>query len=191
MKIFGCCFVGPPLRDLSFQEDTPACLRLKEALLRETVYLIEVHRVRCFLTGMALGVDQWAAEAVLELKGLYPDLQLHAALPCADQAARWSAARQRRYEAILAHCDQTVTLRERYTAACMQARNQYMIEHSRFVLAVWDGQPGNTQETVAYALQEGLQVLLLHPDQPPAPEACSSYKAARPRGSASSLDTRC
>ena len=164
-----CCFTGhrPQKLPFGFSENSPACQALKEALLREIVYLIEGHHVVRFLTGMALGVDQWAAEAVLSIKSDYPSLQLDAILPCRTQAGRWTGVQQTRYREILRRCDHTVVLRENYTPSCMQIRNRYMVDHSTYVLAVWDGTPGDTGSTVEYALRKERKVLHIAPGQPP------------------------
>ena len=123
-----CCFIGlqPQRLPFGFQEDSKGCCDLKEALLREILYLIEGHRVRCFLTGMALGVEQWAAEAVLYAKPHYPDLRLHAILPCPTQASRWNTARRARYEAILSQCDQTTVLQDTNAPACSRACRRWV-----------------------------------------------------------------
>lgn len=63
--------------------------------------------IRIIISGMALGVDQWAAEIVLLAKQLRPDdsIQLWCAVPYARQAAAWSAQEQERYRAILAKAE--------------------------------------------------------------------------------------
>ena len=49
----------------------------------------------------------------------------------------------------------------------MQIRNRYMVDHSTYVLAVWDGTPGGTGSTVEYALRKERKVLHIAPGQPP------------------------
>ena len=42
---------------------------------------IEEHSVNHFISGMAIGVDMYAAEIVLDLKAKYPQITLEAAVP--------------------------------------------------------------------------------------------------------------
>ena len=92
-----------------------------------------------FLTGMAQGVDQWAAEIVLAMKRSYPHIQLIAVLPCETQANKWSQEQRERYFNTLAVCDDVITLNARYTPQCMLERNRYMVDHAGYLLAVYDG----------------------------------------------------
>ena len=41
-----------------------------------------------FLSGMAPGVDMWAAQMILDLREKHPGLKLHCMLPCAAQSAK-------------------------------------------------------------------------------------------------------
>ena len=54
-----------------FGEDDPLCIDMKKRLSVQIQSLI-ADGADEFYSGMALGVDTWAAEIVLELKKLYP-----------------------------------------------------------------------------------------------------------------------
>ena len=47
----------------------------------------------------------------------------------------------------------------RYSSACMQRRDRYMVDHASLLIAVFDGSPGGTQYTVTYAMQRGLNIV--------------------------------
>ena len=64
---------------------------------------------------------------------------------------------------ILRRCDQVTLLQEPYTPDCFQRRNQYLVEHSSLVIAVWNGRPSGTGNTVSYARACGKWVRVLHP----------------------------
>ena len=105
-----------------------------------------------FISGGARGVDQDFAEVVLRAKRAHPWIQLEIAVPCKNQAARWSESDRLRYFYILEHADKVVTLSEHYTCFCMQKRNEYMVDKSDLVLAYWNGdQTGGTWYTISYA----------------------------------------
>ena len=101
-----CGFTGhrPQRFPWRFHETAPACAALKAAL-KEQVLLLTRSGTTDFYSGMALGVDTWAAEAVLELRGKYPSIKLHCVLPCKNQDAKWNAAAKETYQTILAQAD--------------------------------------------------------------------------------------
>lgn len=154
MKNKTCCFTGHRPSRFSFNqnENTEACIELKNRLRLEISNMVINHNVRNFITGMALGVDTWAAEIVLDMKEIYPDLFLTAAVPFPGQADRWSKKNRIRYNNILDLCDEIQTISSVYNSECMMRRNKYMVDNSDFIIAVWNGSPsGGTAKTIAYA----------------------------------------
>ena len=65
-----CAFTGHRPQHLPFgmNENDERCVKLKEKLKEQIINLIEAENVTHFITGMALGVDRYAAEIVLDLK---------------------------------------------------------------------------------------------------------------------------
>ena len=114
-----------------------------------------------FIGGMALGADTAFAELVLEYRQAGAPIRFIAAVPCADQDARWRAADRDRYRRLLQQADTVVTICERYEPYCMNARNRYMIENSGRLIAAWDGSPGGTAKTVELAEQYGREIIRL------------------------------
>ena len=53
---------------------------------------------------MAIGIDMYAAEIVLDLKKSYPGITLESAIPCETQPVKWSEALRERYYTIAARC---------------------------------------------------------------------------------------
>lgn len=145
-----------------FGEDDPMCVDLKQRIYRQIEALID-RGAGEFFTGMALGVDIWCAEAVLALKASHPEIKLTAVLPCRGQEIKWSPAEQRRYHDILARCDKVMCLSERYTRDCMFARNRMLVDMCDLLIAVYDGKPGGTKNTVDYAEKRGRRTLLIPP----------------------------
>ena len=101
-----CAFTGHRPQHLPFgmNEDDERCVKLKEELKEQIINLIEAEDVTHFITGMALGVDLYAAEIVLDLKARYPSITLESAIPCETQAVKWSMAQRERYYDIAAQC---------------------------------------------------------------------------------------
>ena len=115
-----------------------------------------------FISGGAFGADLDFAETVLLYKEVNPNILLEIAVPCADQAGRWSNADKKRYNTILSRADEVNVLSERYTPWCMHARNRYMVDKASAVLAVFNGkESGGTFETLKYAQKKGKITIIL------------------------------
>jgi len=96
-----CCFTGH--RRIPPEVVAP----LRERLEAEIESLIR-QGVRYFGAGGALGFDTLAAEAVLDLKAVYPFIRLILVLPCRDQTRGWAEEDVKRYQAILKRADKVV-----------------------------------------------------------------------------------
>lgn len=163
---YTACFTGHRPQSLmcGFDETHPACIKIKNQLERLIIGLIEKKNVTHFISGVALGVDTWAAEIVLELKDDYPNITLEAAIPCRSQADRWNIVSKKRYNRLLLLCDKVTYVNEAYTKNCMMERNIYMVDNSDYVVAVWNGKPSGTGKTVEYAVNCGKDVFYVDPN---------------------------
>jgi uncharacterized phage-like protein YoqJ len=152
---YTACFTGHRPQNLpcGFDEYHPACLKIKRQLLRMIIGLIEKKHVTHFISGMAIGTDMWAAEIVLELKEEYPNITLEAAIPCRSQPNVWKDSLKKRHNEILSQCDKVTLLQENYTSDCMIKRNRYMVDKSDYIVAVWNGKPSGTGNTIEYAVK--------------------------------------
>ena len=104
-----------------------------------------------FITGMARGVDIWAAEIIIKKRKKNPELKLICALPYEGFEQSWSTDWQKRYRNILEHADLVKVISPGYSKACFQKRNEWMVDHSSRVIAVWNGEPSGTKNTIDYA----------------------------------------
>lgn len=161
-----CCFTGHRPKTLPFleQEEHPKYKELEKLWNRELQTLIEEKGVRHFISGMAIGFDLFAAEKILNLKKTYPDITLEAAVPHTDQAERWNRRQKEKYAKILKQCDQVTQIQDAYTPDCFGKRNQYMVDHSAYVLAVWNGKLSGTGKTVKRARDKKRKLILFDPN---------------------------
>ena len=164
-----CCFTGhrPSKLPWGYQEGDLRCTALKKRLY-DAVQSAYEDGFRHFICGMALGCDFYFAEAVLALRRLHSDVTLEAALPCPTQSENWSREDQRRYAALLDQCDYETMVQDHYSPGCMQRRNRYMVDHSALIIAVYDGMPGGTRQTLEYAIRRGVSFLDIRPEENPA-----------------------
>lgn len=45
----------------------------------------------------------------------------------------------------------------------MQKRNEYMVNNSDYIIAVWNGKPNSTGKTVKYAQSKGTKIIRIDP----------------------------
>ncbi len=145
-----------------FGEDDPMCIDLKNRLSEQVDTLINDGADE-FYSGMALGLDTWAAESVLEHRKTHPQIKLIAVLPCPEQADRWTDGDKARYKTILDKCDKTMTISPHYNKECMLKRNRALVELCDVLIAVYDGKRGGTQYTVNYAKKCGKKTIVIPP----------------------------
>ena len=122
---------------------------------------ILTHDYDHFISGMALGLDTIYALTVLRLKKDFPEKNyiLECAIPCLNHSIKWNTGDQYRYKNILEDSDiVTYVSEEPYNNYCMQKRNEYMVDHSLAVIALWDGSRGGTKNCIDYANKKGVEV---------------------------------
>ena len=161
-----CCFAGPHHQSLhiGFDEENDSCLRLKKVLKAQSVYLIKTLGVAHFISGVDLGVGQFAAEIVLDLKRDYPEITLECVIPYEDQAAKWTIAQRDRYFSIMERCDKETLLQRHYTKDCMKKRKEYMVKQSNYVLAVCNSKLGGAGNILSFAHTLGKTVVQIDPN---------------------------
>lgn len=154
-RLLRCCFTGHRPGKLHMSE-----LQIKHALAAaiESAY---ADGYRTFITGMAQGVDIWAGELVLEFKGIHPDIHIICALPHPDFEKRWSKDWQQRYNTILSKADLTKTVCDTFSYGAYQKRNEWMVNHSARVIAVYNGEAGGTRNTIEYAKKQGVSLVMI------------------------------
>lgn len=160
-----CAFTGhrPKSFPWKYNESAPDCVLLKEVLAAQIEALAD-RGVTDFLSGMAQGADLWCSQIVLDLKKKNPALKLHCILPCKGQESKWTASAQECYHLILAQANEVVYVGQEYSQDCMLERNRWLVDHSSFLLAVYNGTwRSGTGATVRYALKKGQEVIIIDP----------------------------
>lgn len=151
-RLHRACFTGHRPEKLQ-QTEIEICRGL-EREIREAMD----SGIHVFITGMARGVDIWAAEIVLRLRNEGQNVKLICASPYKGFECGWSHDWQQRYNAVLRSADLVRFIGPGYSRACFQIRNEWMVDHSALVIAVFNGQPGGTKNTIDYARQKGIRV---------------------------------
>lgn len=152
MRLHRCCFTG----------HRPEKLRRSEREIRidlenEIRSAIQDGYIT-FITGMARGVDIWAGEIVLQLKHEGFPIHLICACPFPGFEESWNIEWQKRYRTVLDLADLVRYISARYSRACFQTRNEWLVNHSSRVIAVYNGQPSGTKNTINYAISRRIPV---------------------------------
>lgn len=118
-----------------------------------------------WISGLALGWDTWAAEAVIAVRKENPDVRLIAASPFPSQATRWPKESRIRHEAIRKAADLVVEVsQDPYAAWKMLARDKWMVDRASVGVAGYDGsEKGGTAHTVGYCGKAGIPWLRIDP----------------------------
>ena len=166
MRSVTACFTGHRPNKLGgYDWNNPVMIRLKDRLFSVIATLILRHGVQRFISGGALGTDQAAFWCVQAVKEKYPHIQNIVAVPFKSQASQWPLESRQRYQQMLEKADQVIYVDElpnyvdysvptgRYSKYKMQNRNRFMVDQSKFIVAVFDGSKGGTYNCLQYAKQ--------------------------------------
>lgn len=157
------CLLGHKLQELGYGENTLHCDELKEQIKLLFISFIEQHAVFHFISGMEPGTEQFAAQIVLDLKAIYPQITLECVLPCETQAENWAEWERDNYFRIIAQCDKETLLQRHASGGLRHKWDIYMAEHSDYILAIWNGQLGSVSAAVACAQARKKPVIRLDP----------------------------
>lgn len=121
--------------------------------LKEKIKEENVADVYC---GMATGCDIAYGIAAFELKynEKYP-VKLHCVLPCKNynNKINW-------HKILKAAADEWIELSDEFYKGCDNVRDQYMVDHSDKLFAIWDGnKSGGVWSTIRKAQKKGIDII--------------------------------
>lgn len=150
------CFTGHrPDKIGGYENENPEVEKFVRYWLTEaTRRIIEKFNDVTFISGCAQGVDTYAAEIILEHKEKYKDknIKLTLAMPHKGFGDNWPPSAKQRLYSLLYKADKVSFVRESFTnPIVLQIRNEWMVDRSNIVIAVWDGSVGGTRNCFKYA----------------------------------------
>lgn len=112
------------------------------------------------ISGMALGIDTLFAKLAVS-----NDIPLIAAVPFSGQEAKWPKESRELYSELLEWEKTTIYVVSQggYAGWKMQVRNEWMVNNSDFLIAVWDGSEGGTCNCVMYAKRKKRNMVVINP----------------------------
>lgn len=114
-----------------------------------------------FLTGMSRGVDLWAADIVIELRRYNKDLKLICVIPFEGMEDSWPVDWKKHYQIVLKQADWVQVLSDRYSQDVYQRRNKWLCDHASRLIAVYNGEPSGTRNTIKYAREQGIPIQMI------------------------------
>lgn len=156
MRLRRCCFTGHRPQKLRRSE------KEIKVDLETAIQQAITDGYTTFITGMAYGVDIWAGQIVVQLRKSNPALHLIAAVPFRGFEDRWSADWKRAYQELLEQADLVMYICPGYNAGAYQRRNEWMVDHSSRMIAVFNGEPSGTKNTIEYANKQAVYILRIN-----------------------------
>ena len=153
------------LKTCAFTGHRPEKLNAEPAVIKRALTLeIDIaiaDGVTEFITGMARGVDLWAAELVLERRKSNACISLFCAVPYEGFEQKWALSWQNLYHDVLSESNGVKIFEKHFSYSSFQTRNRWMVDHSSRVIAVYNGEKGGTKNTLDYARKIGIDVRIL------------------------------
>ena len=148
-----CCFTGhrPDKMKQTESEIKP--------LLEKTIDEAISEGYITFISGMAMGIDIWAAEIVLDRMSKNSDIHLICALPHPNFEKKRSEYEVKRFNTILESASLVKEINDHYFRGCYQVRNEWMVDRSSRVIAFFNGEKGGTLNTINYAKRKNVEVI--------------------------------
>lgn len=155
LRLHRCAFTG----------HRPERIRGSEAMviagLRKEILDAIKNGYTTFVSGCSRGVDLWAASIVLELRRTNKSLKLICAIPFEGFESKWPPDWIKHYKMVRKQADWVEVICPEYTPDAYQKRNMWMCNRSSRLIAVWDGLPSGTKNTVDYANSCGIPVAII------------------------------
>lgn len=91
----------------------------------------------------------------------HPHVRLICAVPYPGFEKNWPLEWQGFYHVVLLAADEVRKIRPAFSYGIFRERNQWMVNHSARIIAVYNGTRGGTHNTLAYARKQKLQICLI------------------------------
>lgn len=171
MNSRACAITGHrPIRFcFGYNENLPLCKKIKECLFEQFKMLHDKESVGTFFVGGALGVDMWAGEELLTLKEKagYEDIEIIVVLPFIGHDSKWPEQSKKRLKNLIQKATGCIIVSQDANTSSYKKRNYYLVDHAEYLVGVFDNKRNmrsGTAQTVNYALRQGKQITLIHPD---------------------------
>lgn len=156
------CFTGHrPEKLPGGNKPDGAFIKMLKSMLEYHIILAVQEGYRYFISGLARGVDLWAAEMVLDLKKKDPDISLIGAVPFPEQNNSFMGKDLLTYNDVIDKADKIVCVSDSYSKDCYKLRNYFMVDNSSYLIGVVSNYRSGTGQTINYARKQGLKLSVI------------------------------
>lgn len=114
-----------------------------------------------FMSGLARGIDLWAALSVLELKQKNPHIRLIAVKPFQEHTNGFKGSELDDINKVIENADDIICTSPHYSKDAYAVRNKYMVEHSAKLIAFVNNYRSGTGQTIRFAKNLGLKINII------------------------------
>lgn len=114
-----------------------------------------------FITGCSRGTDLWAADIVIEMRRHDKRLKLICAIPFEGFDEKWTIDWRKHLKQVKKQADWIHIVSKEYHADAYQKRNAWMVNKASKIIAVCNGEPSGTLNTVRYAEAQKVPVHII------------------------------
>ena len=114
-----------------------------------------------FITGCSRGVDLWAADIVLEMRRHDKRLKLICAIPFDGFEEKWPVDWKKHLGLVKKQADWIQVISKEYSADVYQRRNVWMVNRAAKIIAVCNGEPSGTLNTIRYAEDQKVTIHMI------------------------------
>ncbi|MBR6762032.1 MAG: DUF1273 family protein [Oscillospiraceae bacterium] len=156
-----------PVHTVCFSGHRPAklpqgkLLQMIQSLLFEEIRQAVQQGATVFYTGLAQGIDLWAADYVLRLRKDHPQIRLIGVKPFAGCGDPLRGDDRYHFACVVHAADAIIALQPAFTRDCYRKRNQYMVDHSDTIIAVVDSMRSGTGQAIRMAQSADLQTRII------------------------------
>lgn len=150
------CFTGHRPEKLMFESEE--VLKMIKSTLYFQIYDAVQNGFDKFISGVARGVDIWAAEYVLRIREEFPHIKLICAVPFHEHAKSFKGEDLYMLNSIMENADEVVYVSEHYSHDCFKKRNYYMVDRSSLLIGIVYDKRSGTGQTINYARKKGIVV---------------------------------
>lgn len=116
--------------------------------------------IRIFITGLAEGIDAYAALAVEEFRNTHDDIKLVGVVPYRGKLR--TVHKDEYVNIAYSYCDEMLAASEENTRGVYHLRDRFMVDHSCYIIAALAKNEGGSKYTFDYAVKQGLDYDLIN-----------------------------
>lgn len=166
------CFTGHRPDGIPLDMADPHNINAIMGLLYQSVSTAYKTGYRIFITGLAEGIDSYAALAVEKFRDTHDDVRLVGAVPY--RAKLGSTRRESYVDDAYSCCNEILVTSEENNRGVYHLRDRFMVDQSSYIIAALAKNEGGSKYTFDYAVKRGLEYDLIDLNK-----ACAKIAADR------------